>query len=144
MTTDTNTRAMDINEKLTSLLGGNPFDIQLIGKTVDRSWGKPWEHDLWCVFLKGHPGMEFNYRTGMGLRKNGKPVKPSLADILYSLHADSYYTEYSLDELAKEMEITVPSKAVEVHAAIHRSAAIFRKAVPAAVREQVEALLQDY
>lgn len=137
-------RAMNINEQLTSLLGGNPFDIQLIGKTVDRSWGKPWEHDLWYVYLREYPDTGFNYRTGMGLRKNGKPVKPSLADILYSLFMDSSYTEYSLDELAKEMEITVPSKAVEVHAAIHRSAAIFRKAVPAAVRGQVEALLQDY
>lgn len=144
MTTDTNTRTMNINEQLTSLLDGNPFVIQLIGKTVDHSSKRPWEHDLWYVYLKEHPDTGFNYRTGMGLRKKGKPVTPSLADILHSLYMDSYYTEYSLDELAKEMEITVPSKAVEVHAAIHRSAAIFRKAVPAAVREQVEALLQDY
>jgi hypothetical protein len=146
MTDTVNTVAdtIDINEQLTSLLGGNPFDIRYIGKAVDLSSGRPWEHDRWEITLRGCPDTGLSYSTGLGRRKKGMPVKPSLADILYSLFMYSHYTEYSLDELAKELEITVPSKAVAAHVEVHHSAGIYRKAVPAAVRGQVEALLQDY
>lgn len=138
------TDTIDINEQLTRLLGGNPFDIRYVGEAVGHSSKRPWPHDRWQVFLKGCPGTEFPFSMGLDHRKNGKPVAPCLADILYSLLMDSYYTDYSLDDLAKEWEITVPSKAVEAHAAVHRSADIFRKAVPVALRDQVEALLQHY
>lgn len=141
--TDTN-GTNGTNEQLTALLGGNPFDIRYVGEAVSNDYGSLWDHDRWQVFLRGCPGMELPYRTGLGHRKKGKPVAPCLADILYSLLSDSYYTDYSLDGLAKELGITVPSKAVEVHAAVHRSADIFRKAVPVALRDQVEALLQHY
>lgn len=65
-------------------------------------------------------------------------------DILYSLKMDSYYVDYSIDDIVKEFRIDAPSKAIEVHAAIHKAAKLYNMLVPARIRDELETLLQEY
>lgn len=51
--------------------------------------------DKWIITI----GKEiFEYYTGTGLRKDNKPVKPSLGDVLHSLSLDSEACSISFDE----------------------------------------------
>lgn len=71
-------------------------------------------------------------------------MAPSHADILYSLHADSHLVEYSIDELAREMDIDKPSEAVRIHTAVHESLRSYNTIVPHDKREAVADILSDY
>lgn len=71
-------------------------------------------------------------------------MTPSYADILYSLHADASYVEYSIDELAREMDIDKPSEAIRIHTAVHESLHTYNRIVPPSMREAVAEILLDY
>ena len=71
-------------------------------------------------------------------------MAPSHADILYSLNADASLVEYSIDELAREMDIYKPSEAIRIHAAVHESLRAFNTIVPHDKREAVAEILLDY
>ena len=71
-------------------------------------------------------------------------MAPSYADILYSLHADASYVEYSIDELAREMDIDKPSEAIRIHTAVHESLHTYNRIVPPSMREAVAEILSDY
>lgn len=71
-------------------------------------------------------------------------MAPSHADILYSLHADASLVEYSLDDLAREMDIDKPSEAVRIHTAVHESLRTYNRLVPHDKRDAVEEILSDY
>lgn len=71
-------------------------------------------------------------------------MAPSHADILHSLHIDASYVEYSLDELAREMDIDKPSEAVRIHTAVHESLRSYNSIVPHDKRQAVAEILLDY
>lgn len=71
-------------------------------------------------------------------------MAPSHADILYSLHADASLVEYSIDELAREMDIDKPSEAIRIHTAVHESLRSYNSIVPYSKREAVADILSDY
>lgn len=71
-------------------------------------------------------------------------MAPSHADILHSLHIDASYVEYSLDDLAREMDIDKPSEAIRIHTAVHESLRSYNSIVPPGKREAVAEILMDY
>lgn len=71
-------------------------------------------------------------------------MAPSHADILHSLHIDASYVEYSIDELAREMDIDKPSEAIRIHTAVHESLRSYNSIVPHDKREAVAEILMDY
>lgn len=57
-----------------------------------------WKHDKWVVIIKsGKVSHTFDYKTGLGLRKNNVPVPPATADVIYSLLGD-YDGESTFEE----------------------------------------------
>lgn len=67
-----------------------PHKLEYFGKTSkETAGGKPFECDEWRLTLYSENGYHtFKFYTGLGRRKDGKPTKPKIADILYSLLLD--------------------------------------------------------
>lgn len=133
--------------------------------------GDDWECDAWFITFKKTPGREavdFDYYTGSGHRKvpksvrkpyyitdqrgiaqwnkeNAKPVRPSEADVLYSMLLDSEANEQSFNDWCSNFGYDTDSrKALDTYQACCDNAEKMYKIFSRAEINSLRELLQDY
>ncbi len=96
----------DIEIKVDELLQsyGVQFSARYSGEVTKADWGidgKGQRVDAWRVLFGVGPRW-FEYFTGLGCRKDGAPVVPSSASVLYSLLADAEAENMTFEEWCAE------------------------------------------
>lgn len=88
---------MNIDEAVITILQSARVDYRarLVGATKRDNW----ECDAWRVAFGRE---EFDYFTGVGLRKGAKPITPTAASVLYSLVSDSSAADESFADWCDE------------------------------------------
>ena len=83
---------------------GVPFSAQYAGEVTKADWGsdgKGQRVDAWRVLFGVGPRW-FEYFTGLGHRKDGAPVAPPSAGVLYSLLADAEAENMTFEDWCDE------------------------------------------
>jgi hypothetical protein len=81
------------------------FDIESLPVTITHhscgekaDWGNRFV-DTWRVSITTERGQwQTFYHTGSGLRKDNQPVRPTVADVMYSLMSDSNAEEHTFSD----------------------------------------------
>lgn len=82
--------------------------------------------DKWSIVIGGEC---FEYYTGKGLRKKGKPTKPALGDVLYALVLDASACEDSFEDWCSNYGYDTDSrKALDTYLDCQENAHRLRKA----------------
>lgn len=90
--------------------------------------GTDWKDtaDKWDISING---VSFDYYTGAGHRKDGKPVKPELSSILYSLVLDASACDEGFGDWCDTFGYDTDSrKALETYLSCQETGARLRKA----------------
>ena len=139
-----------------------PVKITYIGETKRDTW----ECDQWRVELSNKHGMwSTDYFTGTGLRKEVKgpralyvktsktvgnkwvtaePVKPTIADVLYSLFSDAQASEYNFSDWCDAYGYSDDSiKALNTYKQCLDIATALRKYFSPDERKHIQAIIQD-
>ncbi len=97
--------------------------------------------DKWIITI----GKEvFDYYTGTGHRKGGKPQKPELSSILYSLVTDASACDESFDDWCSNFGYDTDSrKALETYLSCQESVSKLHKA-GVCITEELREFLQEY
>lgn len=140
-----------------------PVKITYIGETVrDNSW----KCDQWRVELSNKSGMwSTDYFTGIGLRKEVKgiraihiktiktvgnrwvaaePVKPTIADVLYSLFTDASAADYNFSDWCDTFGYSDDSiKALNTYKACLETATALRKYFSPDQRKAIQSIIEE-
>jgi hypothetical protein len=149
---------------------GVAFSVVLLGKRTRDGW----EHDAWYVTFSRLSGAghseDFNYCTGLGLRKPapmpkhvramrpysterrnweranpGTPVAPRAADVLHSLILDSSAVGQSFESWCDEFGYDADSRKAEAtYRECQKNADKLARVLDRRAREELAELLQDY
>lgn len=81
-----------------------PVAITYVGETFKNDWGaKGAKVDRWCIALTSKAGYwSTDYFTGTGLRKKGRPVKPTIQSVMESLLLDASAADYNFSDWCDE------------------------------------------
>lgn len=97
---------------LEKALAEKPVEVSSLymGKSKEGDWVR----DDWAVVLKYQGrSMSTEFHTGVGLRKNNKPVPPKVPDVLYCLLMDSSALDLTFEEWCSEMGYDTDSRKAE-------------------------------
>lgn len=131
-----------------------PVAIRYAGETTRDD---NWQCDQWSVTIswrndRGTGQFTTDYFTGLGLRRKAKrswakdaqPVKPKVADVLYSMFMDASAAEYNFDDWCDCYGYSNDSiKALNIYKQCMNTAAMLRKAFDKATLEQIETIIQE-
>lgn len=129
-----------------------PITISYAGQTTKsgHEWGgggRPWECDQWRVVIKSESGSAqhtFDYYTGLGLRRDGAPDQPSVANVLHALLMDSSTSDQKFQEWCDEMGYSSDSRrAYTVYKACLRIARKLRECFSPDTLEQIRHVLEE-
>ncbi len=130
-----------------------PIVVSYVGEVVKTDWGtKPQTVDQWRVEFRNASGFHsFDYFTGLGLRKKHKlsghvaPVKPTNADVMYSLTLDADAANLNFDDWCSECGLSSDSiKALHTYQTCLETARVLNKYLGRETVQQVREILQDY
>lgn len=108
-----------------------------IAKKSDN-WNE--QADQWSITIKG---LSFDYYTGIGHRKNDRPVKPDPIDLLYSLVSDASACDESFDDWCSNYGYDTDSrKALDTYLKCQENALKLRKM--GFNLSDLQTLFQDY
>lgn len=112
--------------------GDKPRMVDAWTVTIGRTWGtKP-------------PQWVTTYYTGTGLRKNGRPKKPTVADVLHSVFMDAEAAEYNFTEWCEAFGYSDDSiTALNTYQACTRTAEHLRKHFTPEERQQIKTIIQE-
>lgn len=111
--------------------------------------------DQWRVEIRSAAGFHsFDYFTGLGLRKTSKPrytwkegakpVKPTIAAVLYSLFLDASAADENFDDWCDSVGYSSDSiKALNTYKDCLDTARALRKHFDAATREAIQSVIRD-
>lgn len=143
-----------------------PVVITYVGETTRDDW----KCDHWSVRISGKDGhWTTDYYTGLGLRSpipalylsvnpprkgtlayeqlekaTRKPVKPKIADVLYSLFMDAYAADYNFDEWCESGGYSNDSiKALNIYKQCLDTATRLRKYFTKEQRQAIEAIISE-
>lgn len=105
------------------------------------------ERDIWNVTFRRDPkqSWDFDFYTGVGLRKNARPVAPSAAGVLYSLIADSAAYDMSFSEWCADFGYSDDSiKAMGTYTACREIRKKLRTIFSRAALAELQTALEDY
>ena len=140
-----------------------PVKITYVGETTREN---NWKCDQWRVELSNKLGMwSTDYFTGVGLRKEVKgtramhikttktvgnrwvaaePVKPTVADVLYSLFMDASAADYNVQDWCEEFGYSDDSiKALNMYKACLDTATALRKYFSPEQRAAIQSIIQE-
>lgn len=124
-----------------------PLTVAYVGATSwDGHRNKPIECDLWRVTLTGNGGFwSTDYWTGMGLRKAGRPSKPSKAEIMHCLIMDASAADENFTDWCDNYGYSDDSiKALNTYKACIETAHALRKYIGREDLAAIAELLKDY
>ena len=124
-----------------------PLTVAYVGVTAwEEGHGKPIECDLWRVTLTGNGGFwSTDYRTGLGLRKAGRPCKPRKADIMHCLISDASAADENFTDWCETFGYSDDSiKALNTYKACIETARALRKYIGREDLAAIAELLKDY
>ena len=130
----------------------NTFNIEDLPVTINYAGytnRDGWECDRWNVTINKEWRTE--YFTGLGLRTKPKqswaeprPVKPKIADVMYSLFIDAEAGEYNFSDWCDMFGYSDDSlKALDIYRACTVTAQNIRKNFTQAEREAIQTIIQD-
>jgi len=121
---------------------GVTFRVMYIRYNPNAEWG----HDEWEVTLcKQGEGHKFPFHTGTGLRRRGKPVKPSVACVLHSLLLDGAAMNQSFDDWCDEYGYNSDSiKDFNTYRKCVHTGRALRKIFSQVVWDELSLILQNY
>lgn len=97
--------------------------------------------DKWLITIGGEA---FDYYTGVGLRKHGKPNRPSLGDVLYALVMDASAQGEDFEDWCYNFGYDTDSrKALELYLACQNIAVKLRKA-GVVINDDLREFLNEY
>ena len=119
-----------------------PIRITYAGESTP--WGDRLS-DQWNVTISSAAGhYSTNYYTGTGLRKQGKPVRPTNADVLHSLFMDASASDFNFSDWCDEYGYSDDSlKALNTYKACLDIARALRKHLSPEQRAQIQEIIQD-
>jgi hypothetical protein len=105
-------------------------------KTNDRA------HYAWRVNIRG---FETNYKTGVGLVKQGVQTPPSINDILYSLTNDARLGADTFRDFCENLRFDIDSrKALDSYLECQKTAHFLRTAFTSDERAEMDKFFRDY
>jgi hypothetical protein len=126
-----------------------PVKIKYMGETVrDNNWAC----DQWLVTIGNNLGYwSTDYFTGLGHRTKPKqqwveprPVKPKIADVMYSLFIDAEASDYNFSDWCDMFGYSDDSiKALNVYRQCLETATNLRKYFTLEQRESIKTIIQD-
>jgi hypothetical protein len=152
MKQDTETKLHDGSFRVTKLVrhDGESFElskpieysakcVRLANAKKNDDWRETADH--WNITIGGEV---FDYYTGIGHRKGGKPFRPSLSSVLYSLVLDSSACDQSFDSWCSDFDYDTDSrKALETYLACQESVNKLRR-VGICIPENLREFFRDY
>lgn len=124
---------------------GVPFSAQYSGEVTKSDWGidgKGQRVDAWRVNVGG---FESDYFSGLGLRKDGAPVTPSAAGVLYALLLDAEAGDISFSEWCGGVGYDNDSiKALNIYKQCEETARALKKVFTHDQMAELREALQDY
>lgn len=106
-----------------------------------------WDCDAWICRFSIVPGKSasFEYFTGLGHRKNDKPVRPCASDVLYSLVMDSSAENESFEYWCSNYGFDTDSrKALDTYLQCQSNGKKIRTILGNSLLSKISELLQDY
>ena len=137
----------EIENKVDALLQsyGVPFSARYAGVVTKPDWdidGKGQRVDAWRVNVGG---FETDYFSGLGLRKDGAPVTPSAAEVLYGLLLNAEAGDMSFYEWCGEFGYSDDSiKALNIYKQCEETARALKKVFTHDQMAELREALQDY
>ena len=127
-----------------------PVAIKYAGE-IPSPWDtdKPRTVDAWTVTIGKQWGTKTpqwvtTYYTGTGLRKNNRPTKPTVADILHSLFMDADAVDMNFSEWCDTFGYSDDSlKALRIYQTCTETGKELRKHFSPTEREQIRAIIQE-
>ena len=129
-----------------------PVKIELIGE-MPSPWSedKPRAVDAWRVTIGNQCDNKAGqwvttYYTGTGLRnkKTGRPTRPTVADVLYSLFSDASAADENFSDWCSTYGYSDDSiKALNIYKACTDIAANLRRQFDPATRAQIQSVIQE-
>ena len=135
----------DIRLQIDTLLRENniAFEAFYTGKqTRDK-----WDCDAWLCKFSASTGnsKSFEFFTGLGHRKNGKPVKPCTSDVLYSLVMDSSAENEAFEDWCSNYGFDTDSrKALDTYLQCQSNGKKIRAILGNNLLSKISEVLQDY
>ncbi len=148
-----------------------PIKAQLVGKAVDNSDGKPWEHYLWNITISYKSGFwTFPYKCGLAhielkpgavpmprppYRKgtlayehwqslNMRPARPKNSDVMYSILSDIQAANQSFNDWCSDYGFDNDSmKAFKTYQTCCEYAVFVRKAFTAEQIQQMQKAFEE-
>ena len=123
-----------------------PVEIKYIGEIISP-WGEKQRVDQWQITigkLWGNKAGQWvtHYYTGLGLRKNNRLVKPSIADVLSSLFSDAMAGNLSFNDWCDEFGYYSDSiKAFNMYQACCNTAEKLRIHFDHETRQKIESIV---
>jgi hypothetical protein len=125
-----------------------PVEIKLIGEMLSP-WGddKPGVVDAWCVTI-GKRGKQWitTYYTGTGFRnkRTGRPTRPTVADVMYSLFSDASAADENFSDWCDNYGYSDDSiKALNMYKACTEVAKNLRRQFDPETRAKIQAVIQE-
>ena len=105
-----------------------------------------WKHDVWNVgFTSGSKHMQTIYKTGLGHRVGGVPVRPTAASVLCCLLSDADSADQSFADWCSDFGYDTDSrKALDTYIACGEIARGLRKVFSPEQLAHLRELLEDY
>lgn len=122
-----------------------PVTIKYVAE-VPAPWGNNKSMaDQWLISLQNKNGYwSTNYWTGSGLRKNGRPKCPKIADVLYTLFSDASAADYNFSDWCSEFGYSDDSiSALNTYKQCLEIATALRKYFDAETRSKIQEIIQD-
>lgn len=136
-----------------------PFDIEALPVQIDligempSPWSddKPRTVDAWRVTIGKQWGNKAGqwvttYYTGTGLRnkRTGRPTRPTVADVLYSLFSDATAADENFSDWCANYGYSDDSiKALNIYKACTETAQNLRRQFDPATRAQIQTIIQE-
>lgn len=119
-----------------------PVKIDYVAETSRDNW----KCDQWRVTISSKAGFNYlDYFTGLGRRFRNKPIRPKVADVLYSLILDTSAADENFFDWCENYGYSNDSiKAMNIYKECLEIAQILRKHFSPDTLRQVRELLQDY
>lgn len=119
-----------------------PVKVTYAGETTKDGW----KRDRWNVAIASKAGYwSTDYFTVIGLRRNGNPKNPKVADVLYALINDASASDYNFSDWCEEYGYSDDSlKALNLYKQCLETASALRKHLGRDTVSQLRTLLQDY
>lgn len=113
-------------------------NIKYVGQTNRNAW----DCDAWVVFIGDDT---FEYYTGMGFRKNNRPVHPKVADFMYCVMVDLDSVDMSFTDWCANFGYSDDSlKALNTYQQCCENAKKLKKHFSSTQLTEMRELLQDY